>query len=635
MPDSENLKIEFTGGEKQVFSKKPAISVSQWAEKYRIVTRGPKKGLWTNDLTPYLVKPMDMFNKPWVRRIVLRFAPQTGKTQFAFNCLCYAIDYDPEAALYVMPDEKTAKRISRRQILPMLKNSPKIAKLLSPRTDEVSTLAVQFQNGMDLSLAWATSAAELASESYKYIFFDEPEKYPALAGREGDPIYLGEVRSTAFPDTHKILYFSTPNAEKGAIMRAESECDQHFIYHARCPVCKEFQKMEFNNIHWPENAGYQTVKRKKLAEYQCTNCVIAWDDHMRNKAVAAGEWFPDKPVARPAGVSFYLPAWYSPFVSLSDVAADFIHGHKEPAKLKIFCTQRKAEPWKNVIIQQDEKSILAARCSLPAQIVPDEAVCLSCGIDVQKRGFWFVVRAWARDYTSWLIQYGSLALWEDVERFLFESSYPIQSGGKMRIWRAAIDTGGGKKYADMSMTEETYWWIRMNGVGRGCRCYATKGSSRPLLGKVSVTKPIDKTPSGKSLPGGLQIISLDTHSIKDMFFYRLGQAVKQGSYAAYLHKDTGNDYALQVTAEEKRKDDRGAEFWVQIRKDNHLLDAECLAHIVVDPEWPGGGLNLLRKPLKVQGGDDDFREHTGRSKPQSRESWLKEKQYERPSWLNR
>jgi len=633
MIDANKYDFKFTAGEKQVFSKKPDITVSQWAEKYRIVNRGPKKGQWSNDLTPYLVLPMDMWNKPWVRRITLRFAPQTGKTQFAFNCLCFAIDHDPDAALYVMPDEKTAKRLSRRQILPMFKDTPRIAKLLSPRNDEVSTLAVQFQNGMDLSLAWATSAAELASESYKYVFFDEPEKYPAIAGREGDPVYLGEVRTTAFPHTHKILYFSTPNAEKGSIMRAESEMDQHFVYHAKCPVCGKLQQMVFNSIFWPSDKGYKTVRRKKLAEYQCANCAITWNDHMRDKAVAAGEWVADKPVDRPSGVSFYLPAWYSPFVSLSDVAADFIQGHKEPAKLKIFCTQRKAEPWKNVVIQQDEKSILAARCDLPPQIVPDEAVCLSAGIDVQKHGFWFAVRAWAKDYTSWLIHYGFLALWEDVDRFLFETTYPIRSGGKMRIWRAAIDTGGGKKYADMSMTEETYWWIRINGVGRGCRCYATKGSSRPLIGKLSAKKPIDKTPSGKPLPGGLQIISLDTYNIKDMFFYRLEQAVKQGSYAAYLHKETGNDYALQITAEEKRKDDRGAEFWKQVRKDNHLLDAECLAHIVVDPEWPGGGLNLLRQPLKVQS-NDDF-SSGARAQRVDKKAWLAEKRYERPAWLNR
>ena len=38
--------------------------------------------------------------------------------------------------------------------------------------------------------------------------------------------------------------------------------------------------------------------------------------------------------------------------------------------------------------------ILAACCGLPPQTVPEQAVALSCGIDVQLSGFWFVVRVW-------------------------------------------------------------------------------------------------------------------------------------------------------------------------------------------------------------------------------------------------
>ncbi|MHC1745334.1 MAG: phage terminase large subunit family protein [Syntrophobacteraceae bacterium] len=54
--------------------------------------------------------------------------------------------------------------------------------------------------------------------------------------------------------------------------------------------------------------------------------------------------------------------------------------------------------------------------------------------------------------------------------------------GSMRIWRAAVDTGGGNREDGLSMTEDTTNWLRRNGVGRGCRVWATKGSSTPLAG---------------------------------------------------------------------------------------------------------------------------------------------------------
>ena len=81
----------------------------------------------------------------------------------------------------------------------------------------------------------------------------------------------------------------------------------------------------------------------------------------------------------------------------------------------------------------------------------------------------------------------------------------------MRIWRTAVDTGGGDREDGLSMTEDTYNWLRRNGVGHGCRVWATKGSSTLLAGKIHLGKPLDKTPSGKPIPGGLQIVQLDTN----------------------------------------------------------------------------------------------------------------------------
>ena len=590
-------KIDWTDGEKEIWQRKPAVSVSQWAVKNRVVIRGPKQGPWSNDFAPYAVGAMDLFNEPYVQKIVLKWAPQTIKTSTAINMLMYAIDYDPDDALYVMPDEKNAKKLARKQIIPTLKGSPAIARLISPRFDDVTAAHVSFQNGMDLDLAWATSAAELASNAYRYLFLDETGKWPALAGREGDPLYLAEIRTTAYPHTKKIVIFSSPNEETDAISRAESECDQHWVYLAKCPACGHEQQMRFRHYVWPEGASYKTIRRQKLARYQCEHCPMTWTDHLRNRAVAAGRWHIElgAEIARPQSVSLHLPVYYSPLVSLSDSVAAYLQGKTDRAKMKIFVTQHKAQEWKEVIEKPEESRILKARCELAPQTVPEEAIALSCGIDVQKYGFWFAVRAWARDFSSWLIHYGQLPRWPDVEALLFESSYPVAgSDQRMRIWRCAMDTGGGGKYQDMTMTEETYWWIRKNGVGRGCRVYATKGSSRPLIGKVHLNKPLDRTPSGKPLPGGLQLFTLDTEKLKDMVHYRLNNAAENGPQAAYLHKETGQDYVRQLTAEEKRRDRKGHEEWIQIRADNHLLDCECLSQVVVDPEWPGGGLNLVR-----------------------------------------
>jgi phage terminase large subunit GpA-like protein len=167
----ESEYFRFTEPERRVFRARERIKVSAWAAKYRMVATGPTIGKWSNELTPYAVEPMDTFNLPWVRKIFLEWAPQTGKTATALNCLSYCVDVDPGPAMYVMPDEKVAKRIARRQLIPLFRRSPQLAQLLGSRADDVTTLAVRFVNGMDLMMAWASSAAVMASESVRYLFF--------------------------------------------------------------------------------------------------------------------------------------------------------------------------------------------------------------------------------------------------------------------------------------------------------------------------------------------------------------------------------------------------------------------------------------------------------------------------------
>jgi phage terminase large subunit GpA-like protein len=606
--------FQFTTGERRVFAAKEKLTVSQWAAKHRVVTSGPFTGPWRNEVTPYLVEPMDSWNLPYVRRIILMFAPQIGKTQVAFNCLGYAADQDPGPAMYVMPDEKVAKRIARKRIIPMFRSTPRLAALMSGRADDTTMMAINLQNGMDLMMAWATSAAELASESVRYLIRDEVDKFPDFSGKEADPMALAEIRTNAFPFTKKILDISTPTAEPSIISQAlTNEADEVRDYQARCPVCGEYQIMEFDRIFWPKNCREpRELIRNHLANYQCKICVAVWDDYTRDEAVRAGRWVPrlkegeEKP-QRPQVIGFHLPSWYSPFVSMSRVAADFLRGRSGSlSRFMIFITQHKAEAWNPAPERpKKEDEILKAKCKLPAQAVPEAAIALTCAVDVQKSGFWFAVRAWARDLfglTGWLIHYGMLFTWDDVERLFYETEYPIEGGaGTMRLWRAALDTGGGKKYEDMSMTEETYWWIIKNYF-RGVQLFGTKGSSHAIAGLCKKGEALMKTPTGKKVPDWFHVVTVDTDAMKNMLHFGLERAAKGEENALYLHKDTDELYARHILAEERRINIKtGAVYWERVRPENHLLDADCLAVALAQPQWIGGGVNILA-PRRAEAG---------------------------------
>jgi phage terminase large subunit GpA-like protein len=254
-----------------------------------------------------------------------------------------------------------------------------------------------------------------------------------------------------------------------------------------------------------------------------------------------------------------------------------------------YVTQYKAEAWKEVLEAKGESNILQHRSKYPPMVVPPDCIALTCGIDVQKIGFWFVVRAWEPDLTSHNIMYGYLSTFADVENLIFNTRFAkYNSDETLGIWRAAMDTGGGVASDDeWTRTEEIYQWLRKNGRGV---VWGIKGASKARLKRVDVTVIDKMKKGGRVIPGGLELRMLDVSQFKDLLHWRLTRKEATGDQPAesqrfYLHAETGMDYALQFLAEEKRRNRRRKIEWVQIRGDNHLLDCEVYAAACADSEW--------------------------------------------------
>ena len=599
-----DLKKWAVGGESPAFvptkvrqALKPPenLTVSQWAEKNRMLVgqTSAEPGPWRNGRTPYLVGIMDALNDRHVETIVFCKGSQIGGTEAIYNQLGFAIDQDPAPAMIVMPTLDLARSISGSRIQPMIDSSPTLRAKKPRDLDDFSLQEMKFP-GMVLNLSGANSPASLASRPVRYLWLDEVDKYPTFAGKEADPISLATERQKTFWN-RKTVILSTPTTEDGHIWKSLNRCDEIREYHVPCHHCGEIQPLLFENIKWPDSidktSGDYTRRIKETAWYECRSCGQKIDDRHRPEMLQAGQWLPrsaHKGIVRSIG--FHLSSLYSPWLRWGDVAEKFIQSKPYPETLQNFVNSWLAEPWKNVINQGNADEIAAAK--LPGQrlqIVPQEAAALVATIDVQKAGFWFVVRAWSRDFTSWLVDCGFLPDWEYVENMLFSGMY-----GRP-IWRGLIDIGGGERYgSDISSTEEVEIWLRRNGRGRGPHIWGCKGSSSSLAGKLSIGKPLDKTPSGKPLHGGLQIISLDTGKLKDVFWWRTSQAKERAVGSAYLPEDIAEEYARQIMAEEKRRDRHGREEWHRIRKDNHLLDCEMMQMAAVDPELFGGLTSLGR-----------------------------------------
>ena len=588
-PVPPGYKFTFTERERRACRPREQLTVSEWAARHRIVIEGDRTGRWTNEYTPYLQEPMDLFASPTVRRIVLCFAPQTAKTQMGLNCLAWAADQDPGPAFYVMPSQDGCRRLSKERMIPTWRASPRIASLLSSEPDDVSTFSIRFA-GMRVIMAWAGSSSSLSSDPARYVIFDEVDEYE-LSGSAADPLDLGEDRTRSYPFTKKIVFYSKPGLEGQAMDRLMTiEADEVRDYWVPCPICGHEQIMKWDNFTWPDKiSDARIIKRRRLARYSCKRCGMKWDDRLRNAAVRdpRARWRPREEADNPITVAFHLPSWYSPVVSLSDVVADYVAGLSSPRKMRHFVNSHKAESYKETVVQTQSSRLEANVIDLPRLICPPGTVAVTAFIDPGKDRYWYTCLAWLRDMTAHVIDYGELKRWSEVTALVHETFYPVDGaeGDELGVWRAGVDTGGGRKDGNETMTEAAYDWIRLHGAGK---VVGTKGmSSKNRSGRKIHRTILDKTPKGRPIPQGIDLWTVDTEAFKDAVHYRMG--IDEGSAGRLtFHKDTTEEFFRHIAAEEKQRDKKGRVAWVLVGKANHWFDCLVGNFVLADPEAKGG-----------------------------------------------
>lgn len=607
------------------------ITISQWAVQKRELSRGSAvTGLYPLELTPFFGPIMDACGSTDIDQVSVCACAQIGKNTMYENVIGYYVDQDPSPVYVVLANQETSEYMATERFAAMFRDSAELSYLYDEKT--FNNAKIKTKNGAVIYFGWASSVAKMGSKNIRITFGDEVDK-PGwkLASGEASSKHLLKQRTASYPTGYyKNLWCSTPKKKEDNITVFGDSADIIYDWHAKCQYCGQKQPLRFSpkycygfhdNLYRAKDGtmnkfgrvvwdgGRDATKEQiKNARYECGECGAKWTTQEKNTAVCEGEMVGrTEPTDNDRHVHFHLNRLYS-LMDAGNLATrvdEFVKVFRLPKELQADALQdivnsTLAEPWQTVIkISTDsEEKVLKSRVSLPPQTIPEEAVALTAFVDVQKHGFWFSVRAFARDFSSWLIHYGFLGSWPDVEDLLFNTVYPTRgSDSGMRIWRAAVDTGGGEKFENMSMVEETYNWLRKNARGRGCRVWGTKGSSKPFPGpELSRTgKPLDKSPSGKPMPRGFRITLLDSHKLKNIFHSRLKSAIDgDPDRPAYLHSGVGVDYARQILAEELTLDDRGQEFWRQKRYDNHLLDCECGCIALAEPDWEGGGVNLIR-----------------------------------------
>jgi phage terminase large subunit GpA-like protein len=560
----------------------PTLTISAWADQYRTLSQraSAEPGPWRTDRTPYLREIMDCLSPSSpVERVVFMKGAQIGGTECGNNWIGYVIHQAPGPMMAVQPTVEMAKRNSKQRIDPLIEESGVLNALVSdPRSrDSGNTmLSKEFPGGV-LVMTGANSAVGLRSMAARYLFLDEIDGYPGDVDGEGDPINLALARTRTFA-RRKVFLVSTPKITGMSRIEAAYEESDKRRFWVPCPVCREFQVLDFHQLRWPKGEPDKAV-------YICEHCRQEIQNHQKHWMLPRGCWRPNPDGnwdGRTAG--FHLSSMYSPvgWFSWGDAAKQFDQAQKNPALLQVFVNTVQGETWTLLGEAPDWKLLYDRREQYKIGLVPPGGLFLTAGADVQKDRIEVEIVAWGRGKESWSVDYrvfeGDTArplVWEQLTALLDET-FTTAGGVEMRIMQVAVDSG----YAAM----DVYKWA----YRKGGRVLVVKGDSRApaILGAAS---PVDVGPAGAKVKSGTRFWLVNSGMAKEELYRWLHLArptdedMEKGIPfpAGYCHFPRySEEYFKQITAEQlvtKVVKGYRRHEWQKMRERNEALDCRVYA----------------------------------------------------------
>lgn len=580
-----SLPFRWFPGEVEVLRLRQWGSTFDWARThFRLVVGAQAGRLWDPDAAPYARGIMDAWDTPEVRKIfVIGPSQGTTKTTIAYACAFSRLCRKPGPLGVAMPDQEAVERIFRERIIPHFRHTRPLRELLSSDRYAEQKASLLLRNGSIVHGLWTGSESRMSSVSLETLLIDEEDAY-----QDKGAVAVLEERVRAYEHTGKILRFSKPRGteDQSTIWRdMKAEAQVLYSWAAVCPACGAAEVMDMDNIRVPEGVrDPKEILDKRLARYVCPHCQYQWSDYVKNRAVAAGHWRPNKPSAAPSVVAFHLPSWTAQGMSLSKVMADYFKAQREGhERMRWFDNSHKAVPYCEITVSSSEEDLLnLVDHGRAAQTVPDRALALTFAADTQKDHFWWSVYAHGLDpREEWLVDAGKAQTFEELASLIFQTTYPRENGGeRLGIWRAAIDTGGSRESPlEPSRTMQVYRWLMTQPPGR---VFGAKGMSYQRPGVHVYWSLLQKYPDGAAMKGGLRLYHVDAGALKSEALWRLSG--EEGADPLRFHGSVTPDYFRQLLSERKQWEG-GKEVWKKIRKDNHWLDCLVLHLAMTHFQW--------------------------------------------------
>ncbi|MCB1329215.1 MAG: phage terminase large subunit family protein [Maritimibacter sp.] len=631
----------------------PALTTpDEWARANRVY--GPETGL-PGPRNPYLSPSMVPLGRAAVsglyRRVVGVTGAQTGKTDTVLDVIGQRLDQRPTPILYVGPSAEFNRDQFEPRLRRMIDESAGLtSKLVRGRREKKTLKTVA---GVRVRLASAASSTSLKSDPAGLALIDEYDEMLKNIRGQGDPLGLVEARGDTYADFCTIIT-STPGQGVVETEEIEAGTDEdgnlitleffaigdpveiespiwrlfqegtrhHWAWH--CPHCGvPFIPMR-KHLHWAP--GSTPVQAAKTAYLLCPHngCIIEDDAQGSVKAamnaggfmIAPGQTVEDAKAGRDVPENRTYSQWSSglasPFVSWGERAERLVKAEMsgEEDKRQTAVNANFGEVYSPFVSgdMPDWQSLLKHRGDYGPGDLPAGVLRLAMGVDVQKRGLYFVIRGFGARGASWLIDHGFLIgdtdeddVWLDLANLMLD---PIQGH---HIEKVFIDSGFRPDKPEAGSIHRVYDFCRRYSfIATACKGRSTMGGAPYTVSKIEVK------PDGRRRPFSMKLVMLDTDFFKSLVHSRIKTPIEAPG-AFHLHREADEDYVRQLLSEVRLVEPgKSKPVWKQVKRANHLLDCEALAAAA------GFSLNVQRLPDGAERNDVvPARADTPQERPQS------------------
>lgn len=536
------------------------------------------------------------------------------------------ITCDPGDMLIVQMSQEKAREYSKTRVDRAIRNSPRLADLMSTRGHDDNTHDKLFKHGMWVKIGWP-SATQLSSSDYRYVALTDYDRMPDNIDEEGPAYALGLKRTTTFLSRGMCMVESSPGRDytdpywepetpheappATGIIGIYNRSDRRRWYW-QCPDCHEYFEaapgLKLFSTLPPENELMDMVRSANLpdmaehhARVVCPHCggTIEQKHKPHMNRIETARWVADgQTVDRDGVVSGEYPRSSIAGYWLGGVAATYqkwdslilryLQGLRELAlsgsdlSLKTTINTDQGAPYMPRHLIADKDSSAQDRVEdLERYMVPDEARFLIATADVQggQNGrFVCEVRAWGGDARSWLVD--RFAIWaterDGVTAKVDPAGYPEDwELLTKRLVLATYKTSAGKELrvlrtgvdtgGEDGVTHNAYAWLRsLRRVGLSSRVMLLKGGSHQ--DERPMFKGAAKLNNGKAMKD-MPVWILNTNYFKDLVAASLRRKTPGPGYF-HVPRWLPDTYFDELRAEVR--DPNGK--WRKIKPRNEALD---------------------------------------------------------------